>query len=207
MSIIYKYPQSEWIRLNEGTDWTLETIKTVTGASRIYLDVTRHRYKQINGEYVFSESRVIRTNFPIFGFVTLLLPTKPFDNQTFAFSDGIPLTQKIGVLRIPPDDPKAIPTFGNTHTPTSLTRSGSGYLVANSGENYVFSGNYSEQQKCKFTVFDENKEIIYSELQDVCPEVKKIGKECPDDTCKVICGNTVCCYNSEGISVESFLAN
>lgn len=27
---------------------------------------------------------------------------------------------------------------------------------------------------------------------------------CPENTCEVICGNTVCCYNSDGESVESF---
>lgn len=31
--------------------------------------------------------------------------------------------------------------------------------------------------------------------------------QCPENTCEVTCGDTICCYNSEGIAVESFPAN
>ena len=29
-------------------------------------------------------------------------------------------------------------------------------------------------------------------------------KECPEGTCEVTCGDTICCYNSQGIAVDSF---
>jgi hypothetical protein len=32
-----------------------------------------------------------------------------------------------------------------------------------------------------------------------------VGKKCPNNTCPVLCGNRVCCYNSNGISTNNFL--
>jgi hypothetical protein len=34
--------------------------------------------------------------------------------------------------------------------------------------------------------------------------IECISNECPPNTCRVICGDTVCCYGSDGIAVESF---
>lgn len=31
------------------------------------------------------------------------------------------------------------------------------------------------------------------------------GYECPENTCPVICSDTICCYNSDGIAIDSFL--
>ena len=31
------------------------------------------------------------------------------------------------------------------------------------------------------------------------------GYECPENTCPVLCQDTICCYNSQGISIEQFL--
>ena len=35
-----------------------------------------------------------------------------------------------------------------------------------------------------------------------CDEIKK--EECPEGTCEVTCGDTICCYGSDGIAVQNF---
>jgi hypothetical protein len=47
--------------------------------------------------------------------------------------------------------------------------------------------------------------IIYSRTETYRPEyVERIGRECSSDTCAVLCGDTVCCYSSDGRATESF---
>lgn len=56
-----------------------------------------------------------------------------------------------------------------------------------------------------FRIFNFGGEV-FSRTEDYPPEyVKIIGIECPPNTCPVKCGENVCCYNSNGISEESFL--
>lgn len=54
-----------------------------------------------------------------------------------------------------------------------------------------------------FTV-TKNGQVVYQETREEIPEVEILGDGCPPDTCEVTCGDTICCYNSEGISVHDF---
>lgn len=52
--------------------------------------------------------------------------------------------------------------------------------------------------------------LIYTRTDRSIPNISTYcqgNQQCPENTCEVICGDTICCYNSEGISVESFPAN
>lgn len=68
------------------------------------------------------------------------------------------------------------------------------YLV-----NLDFSGNENSRALVfRFSV-PENLGVPYHKLTCNSSE-----KKCPENTCEVTCGNTICCYNSQGIAVESF---
>lgn len=54
--------------------------------------------------------------------------------------------------------------------------------------------------KCKFEIFDKNNQIIYSRIEDKCPEIRiECNDKCPDNThCECICGRYKCCYGKDG---------
>ena len=56
-------------------------------------------------------------------------------------------------------------------------------------------------------VVSEEQEEEISLFYGIEPELSCFLQEgaCPQDTCPVSCGDTICCYNSEGIPVDSFL--
>ncbi|MGL5940818.1 MAG: hypothetical protein ACRC2S_10570 [Waterburya sp.] len=56
---------------------------------------------------------------------------------------------------------------------------------------------------CTLTFYKNGVEVL-KKTKAVCPEVWA-GQECPEGTCPVDCGAYTCCYNDQGISVESFL--
>lgn len=54
----------------------------------------------------------------------------------------------------------------------------------------------------------KNGQIIQSDEGGQQPPVvtwECVGDQCPPNTCEVECGNTICCYNNQGISVLNFL--
>lgn len=56
--------------------------------------------------------------------------------------------------------------------------------------------------QCKFTVYTGNREV-YQRTEDVCPRVEEFDFDaCPPDTCPVPCGNSICCYQRNGISIK-----
>jgi hypothetical protein len=55
----------------------------------------------------------------------------------------------------------------------------------------------------KFTI-TKNGQTVYTETRLTCPEVKIISDECPPNTCDVLCGDTICCYGADGISVFNY---
>lgn len=59
------------------------------------------------------------------------------------------------------------------------------------------------EEGCLFKVFKEGEEI-YRRTHLSCPEVGEVGEGCPEGTCEVECGDTICCYGSDGISVFNF---
>ena len=46
---------------------------------------------------------------------------------------------------------------------------------------------------------------VYSRTELYRPEYVQIINQCPPNTCPVKCGNKVCCYQSDGVSIEDFL--
>ena len=58
--------------------------------------------------------------------------------------------------------------------------------------------------ECVFTIYSGG-EKVYSRTEKKCPEVWEEYQECPKGTCAVNCHGKVCCYNSQGISVHSYL--
>jgi hypothetical protein len=54
---------------------------------------------------------------------------------------------------------------------------------------------------CNFKVFSGQTTIL-NLTYTTCPEVEIAG--CPPNTCDVLCGNTICCYGSDGVSVLNF---
>lgn len=59
-------------------------------------------------------------------------------------------------------------------------------------------------QRCIFRVYDRGI-IVYEREEVVCPIAWEEVPECPPGTCPVDCHGKVCCYNSQGISVYSYL--
>ena len=58
--------------------------------------------------------------------------------------------------------------------------------------------------KCIFEVFLDG-ETVFNRTSSSCPEIKQLKEEtCPNDTCEVTCGDIICCYDSNGISVANF---
>jgi hypothetical protein len=54
---------------------------------------------------------------------------------------------------------------------------------------------------CNFKVFSGQTTILNLTYAS-CPEVEIAG--CPPNTCDVLCGNTICCYGADGVSVLNF---
>lgn len=73
-------------------------------------------------------------------------------------------------------------------------------------EDY-FTGEPDDCGGYRITIYDGDELVTQSEGANR-PEVTYscIPSEsyCPEGTCEVICGDTICCYNSQGISVQSF---
>lgn len=70
----------------------------------------------------------------------------------------------------------------------------------------------TEAQSCKsfctIKIFNSGT-LVHENTATNCPEVEVINntQACPENTCEVICGDTICCYDSNGIAVESFPVN
>lgn len=58
------------------------------------------------------------------------------------------------------------------------------------------------QSTCTFKAY-KGSILVVNRTQQSCPEVEYFD-QCPPNTCEVLCGNTICCYNSEGISVFNY---
>lgn len=58
---------------------------------------------------------------------------------------------------------------------------------------------------CILTI-SKNGQTVYQRSEPVCPIVEHFcdANQCPAGTCEVECNGTVCCYDSNGISVYSF---
>ena len=54
----------------------------------------------------------------------------------------------------------------------------------------------------------KNNTVVHQEVRDICPEAEIVpDSQCPENTCEVICGDTICCYGSDGVAVTSFPRN
>jgi hypothetical protein len=56
---------------------------------------------------------------------------------------------------------------------------------------------------CNFKVFLGQQETL-NITQSTCPQAEIVTNQCPPNTCDVLCGNTICCYNADGISVFNY---
>ena len=64
---------------------------------------------------------------------------------------------------------------------------------------------YSDDFYCIFSLFNSSGNQYYHKTTlNVCPEIEDENNKCPEGTCEVICGDTICCYGSDGIAVTSF---
>ena len=58
---------------------------------------------------------------------------------------------------------------------------------------------------CVFVAFKGPQYVFGRTNEEACPEVEVIeDSQCPEGTCEVTCGDTICCYGSDGIAVTSF---
>ena len=68
--------------------------------------------------------------------------------------------------------------------------------------NASWASRYCTPKQCIFKVFF-GEEVVFSRTSLTCPEVEEASR-CPEGTCEVTCGDTICCYGSDGISVANF---
>lgn len=65
------------------------------------------------------------------------------------------------------------------------------------------------ETQCKFTITD-SRGVVYTRTEKECPQVKVVcgeDKKCPSNTCECQCGNMICCYDRNGIAIDSFPIN
>lgn len=94
----------------------------------------------------------------------------------------------------------------------------SGYYAVNTTKVIYSEGYIVQHQKTRVLsvvqtqenvtlLIKNNGELIYSRTASIAPTVTTecvAFQQCPPNTCEVICSDTICCYNSNGIAVESF---
>lgn len=110
------------------------------------------------------------------------------------------------------DDPKLIVSEGFEHLISSCdgrTMFARWYPSppGSTTTNQYFEVNSAAGTSAERTFVVKTDEIeIYKETRGICPEWKlKCEDECPPNTCECRHGNRVCCYNSQGYVVKSFL--
>ncbi|MBE9125595.1 MULTISPECIES: hypothetical protein [unclassified Coleofasciculus] len=71
----------------------------------------------------------------------------------------------------------------------------------------VFTADSSQLlEKGYFKIWDARGQVYEERVETECPTVKVIcDKACPSSTCECRHGNRVCCYNSQGYVIHSFL--
>jgi hypothetical protein len=75
-------------------------------------------------------------------------------------------------------------------------------LTFNSSQNAV-NGNICTNQGCTLRVFEQG-QLVHSQTFTTCPEAEIVTNQCPPNTCDVLCGNTICCYGADGVSVFNY---
>ena len=205
--IRYRYPNGEWQNV-DGDRYELitSTQNSNTGccfnlcAVRVTWDeVDRNTLEH---QYSKSEGKAI-------GYRVLANPNKPMFFEGSRSSDSgngagtassmlLNLIDRDGVL-------SSIRFFrGNFPGATFFTE------ILESSVKVTFSDADSNNPPCGTCVIKvyKNDNLIHENTNNVCPEVEEIQSNiCPENTCEVICGDTICCYDSNGIAVESFPVN
>ena len=200
--IRYRYPGESWVEV-DGDNYTTTPTTKVLGVSEVFFNVTRRYYKPVgSGQYGFDKEDNIRISVQLAWTANLILPVTSYQYQTYLAPDGVPLAKRLGVLHNSARFPDVPPSFFNRHTATFLTQGNVGF-VPNSVADYSYKGNFREEETCLFRVTKEDSQVLILS-KGVCPEVEMISEECPENTCEVECGDTICCYGSDGVSVFNF---
>ena len=93
-----------------------------------------------------------------------------------------------------------------------------GYYALSGGNVVHYGGHIIREERTRVlsrTQIDEyvnfivknNGETVFSRIESTFPDVVTecvANQQCPEDTCEVVCGDTICCYGSDGIAVTSF---
>ena len=93
-----------------------------------------------------------------------------------------------------------------------------GFIVVEYGRYSIFNDGYIQSQNLiQFISYQpvvqditflvkNNGSPVYSRTSNTIPAIATEcrANQCPPDTCEVECGSTICCYNSQGISVFNF---
>jgi hypothetical protein len=80
------------------------------------------------------------------------------------------------------------------------------YVVPGSLRNVRYSSPQGDVIQYVLEIYKEG-QVIATDSGGAYPVVSyscEPGYECPPNTCDVLCGDTICCYNSDGISVMNF---
>ena len=203
MPILYRYSNGNWNVIDADSYKFINASDCYTGA---FLGITIYRaVQQWNGTYRDVPNHTPeRTYFPSIGAIT------DYELRvagTFTLNNGYPLKVVFLEIRL----------FSASYpNGTAWMRIG-----ADSGNGIYFpesefnAGNYSidiigfgsqtkaQCNNCRLVAYKQGVSV-FNQAFPTCPEVRVAGDQCPLDTCEVFCGNTVCCYNSEGVSIYSF---
>ena len=208
MAIRYRYDNEEWITIADANSYELSDVETVTGVNEIVLDVTRIQFERNGETYRYVKELVLTTEISARTYEIQLPPIFPYNNTTYERL-GYTLCGRLSILTRNPNVPGS--QFAQSYASTSpnLVRARNptylGLLVS-SVENVRYRGNPQFATNCRFIAYKDS-EVVYQEVRVSCPEVEIVEEDtCPEGTCEVLCGDTICCYGSDGISVFNFPA-
>lgn len=202
MPIRYRYTGKQWTTI-DGDDYTLDesgdngTPSTGCCFNDCAASVSWDLVYFFNGQYVRSQEQ--RKGI---GERILFNPAKPFaftGSRSTDNGDGTGYAQDIYL--------DLVDEFGNRSVENFTIQKGFGEEILESSAKVVFyrvDGSPNVCGECTFKVF-KNELIVYEETRSQCPEVEIVNQqECSEGTCEVECGDTICCYGSDGVSVFNF---
>lgn len=138
------------------------------------------------------------------------LPVNPLDlfvPEPTSYGDG----QPVYVPGYTPGWQLDVKTYASAtnNTPTITTRyqgrtDSSCYITPGTLRNVAYIFQPSNSVNYVVDIY-KNGQIVATDSGSNLPTVTwQCGQQCPPNTCDVLCGNTICCYNDQGISVFNY---
>ena len=205
MSIIrYRYLEENWETVS-GTNYKLETIQpydrwyvictatSMTNSEGCGQTVTLMSRDMFSGRLISAEV-VLRTdqfsNYPVFK-----ITREESSGGRFEQYIGAGYSSSLGTLS------SSAVRIADTCQHQTLFVKANSFSVPYAANRFRET-NPGGRNLCKFTVYSGD-QVVFERTNSVCPEVEE-ANQCPEDTCEVTCGDTICCYGSDGVSVANF---